>query len=179
MEPTRLTKAQEQRLRRQLDQTPSKRVYRRTLGVLQFGCGEPAEAIARMLGVHRSNIYRWWEAYARAHDPAALHEGPRPGRPALWTGECMRQLQALLATTPQQWGYFAVDWTVPLLREQLAVRTGQRFCEDTIRQALHDLDYVRKRPRHGFPPDPEREKKTPDPPPNRAFAQGQRLGGPG
>lgn len=119
MQPRRLTLAEERRLQQQMNATTSKRVYRRTLGVLEYGRGESATAIARRLGVHRSHIYRWWDAYCQTNNPSALEEADRCGRPCLWTPECTWWLQQLMKRSPRQWGHLAVDWTVPLLHTSL------------------------------------------------------------
>jgi hypothetical protein len=47
-----------------------------------------------------------------------------------------------------------------LLQEVLEIATGVRVSEDTLRRALHRLDYVCKRPRYDLIPDPEREKNA-------------------
>jgi transposase len=170
MKQGRLTKAQERRLQQQLRRTRDARAYRRTLGVLEYGRGESATRLARLLEVHRSKIYCWWQTYAEAYDPAALCEGARPGRPCLWTEDCTEWLGVLLTSSPQDWGHTAVDWTAPLLRAQLEGLLGQTFSVRTVRRAIQDLDYVWKRPRYMLPPDPEEEKKTPDLRANRPFA---------
>ena len=69
-------------------------------------------------------------------------------------------LEALLAVSPQDLGYPHVNWTVPLLQEVLEIATEQWVSEDTLRRALHRLDYVWKRPCYDLVPDPEREKKN-------------------
>lgn len=177
MKQRRLTKTQEHRLQQQLHQTRDARVYRRTLAVLEYGRGESATRLARLLEVHRSKIYGWWQTYSESHDPAALCEGVRPGRPELWTEGCTAWLRALLESSPQDWGWPAVDWTAPLLRAQLEALLDQQFSSRTVRRAIHELDYVWKRPRYVLPPDPEEEKKTPDSPANRAIAPAQRCAG--
>ncbi len=58
-----LTSWQRRRLRRQLDQTRDARLFRRTLGVLEFDHGRSAADIAGMLGVTRQSVYDWVETY--------------------------------------------------------------------------------------------------------------------
>src|SRR5512143_2742357 len=82
-------------------------------------------------------------------------------------------LEALLAVSPQDLGYPHVSWTVPLLREVLEIATEQRVSDDTLRRAVHRLDYVWKRPRYDLDPDPEREKKTPHSPANPGSSAAQ------
>jgi Winged helix-turn helix len=86
-------------------------------------------------------------------------------------------LRELLAGTPTARGYYAVNWTVPLLQEELRHGTGDRFADDTIRRELHRLGYVWKRPRYVLDPDPELEKKTADLPAGRGPATPQRPAG--
>jgi transposase len=159
-----LTSAQRRSLRRQLATTRDVRLYRRTLAVLEFDRGRPAAEIARMLGVTRQSVHNWVEVYTRARCPSALNDVPGRGRHALLDEDDEHWLEALLATPPQDLGFANTSWTVPRLREALAAGTGRAASDDTIRRALRRMDYVWKRPRYVLAPDPEREKKTPDPP---------------
>jgi transposase len=174
-----LTSWQRQRLRRQLVQTPDARIFRRTLAVLEFDRGRPAAELARMLGVTRQAVYDWVEAYAQARDPAALLDEEGRGRPPLLDEDHLRLLESLLASSPQALGWPHASWSVPLLLEALEVATGVRVSDDTLRRALHRLDFAWKRPRHDLEPDPLRDKKTPHPPANPGPAAAQRGAGTG
>jgi transposase len=178
MTDLQLTRWQRLRLKRQLKDTPDARVYRRTLAVLEYSRGQPVARIAQTLGVTRQSVYNWIGTYAQAHDLEALSDADRSGRPSLWTEGLRVLLQALFAQAPDQRGYFAVNWTVPLLQEEIEHGTGQSLSDDTIRRELDRLGYVWKRGRYVLDPDPEREKKTVDPPPdsgNPGVAAAQRL----
>jgi transposase len=172
-----LTAWQRRRLQRQLETTPDARLYRRTLAVLEVGRGKPVAAVARALGVTPRSVYYWVDAYAQAHDPLALRDDHRPGRPRLWAEEYRDELPQLLGQSPQDLGYAAADWTVPLLQEHLEHCTGRRLSDDTIRRELQRQRYVWKRSRYVLDPDPELEKKTADPPPDPAFAASERPAG--
>jgi transposase len=176
MTSLRLTRWQRLRLQRQLRDNPDARVYRRTLAVLEASRGQPIARIAQMLGVTRQSAHNWVRAYVQAHDPVTLADADRSGRPTLWTEDLRALLRALFAQVPDQRGYFAVNWTVPLLQEEIAHCAGQSLSEDTIRRELDRLGYVWKRGRYALDPDPERDKKTADSPagrgnPGRAAAQ--------
>src|SRR5512142_2082959 len=158
-----LTSWQRRRLRRQLAETRDARLFRRTLAVLEFDHGRSAADIARMLGVTRKSIYDWVGAYLEGRDPASLEDEGGRGRHPMLDEDREHLLEALLAVSPQDLGYPHVSWTVPLLREVLEIATEQRVSEDTLRRALHRLDYVWKRPRYDLDTDPGREK-------NAAFA---------
>ncbi len=164
MSPLILTHWQCLRLQRQLRATRDARVYRRTLAVLQASRGQPIAQIARMLDVTRQSVHHWVGAYTQSHDPGDLSDEGRTGRPSLWTQDLRALLRRLFEQAPDQLGYFAVNWTVPLLREQIEHSTGQRRADDTIRRELARMGYVWKRSRYILDPDPEREKKTAHPP---------------
>jgi transposase len=170
-----LTPNERRKLRQQLHETSDARLYRRVLAVLQIDQGKPVSEVAGLLQVSEQSIYNWIDRFRQDKPRLPLMDQPRSGRPRLWTEECQACLRALLDATPEQWGYFANDWTVPLLREQLRHETGQDFADDTLRRELHRLGYVWKRGRYRLDPDPELEKKTADSPPRPEFAAPNRA----
>jgi transposase len=174
-----LTSWQRRRLRRQLAEARDARLFRKTLAVLEFDHGRSAVDIARMLGVTRQTVYDWIEAYTQDHDPASLEDQAGRGRHRLLGEDQEHLLEALLAASPQDLGYPHVNWTLALLQEVLEIATELRVSQDTLRRALHRLDYLWKRPRYDLDPDPEREKKTPHPPADPGPAAAQRGVGPG
>jgi transposase len=173
-----LTSWQRRRLEWQLRETRDARVFRRTLAVLEVAQGEPVCAVARRLRVTPRVVYYWLGAYTQGHEPDALRDRDRAGRPGLLNQEGRGQLLELLRCSPQDLGYFATEWTLPLLQEQLA-RSGWHLSEDTLRRELDRLDYSWKRPRYALDPDPEfRGKKAAPPPTDQATATAQRgVGG--
>ena len=166
-----LSSRQRRELESQLKSSHDVRLYRRTLAILEYDRGRSVTQLSRTLHVSRPTIYRWIERYRESSDPKSLHDEDRSGRPPTWTDECSEWLQSFLSRSPAELGYFAVNWTVPLLRDPLWSCTGYRFSDHTIRRALSRVDYVWKRPRYVLAPDPEREKKTPDSPQNPGFAE--------
>jgi transposase len=133
-------------------------VYRRALALLKVDHGTPIKEIASELFISTGIIYRWLIAYAAARDPATLADGRRGngGRPRFWSDEAQRVLEEGLTSSPDEWGYKAVNWTVPLLCDHIEKVCGQRPSDRQVRQRLPDLDYVWKRPRHAI-----RESKSP------------------
>jgi transposase len=168
--PLTLTAWQRRRLRSQLHQTQDARLYRRTLAILEVAQGQSPTQVAQALGVSRRMVYYWIEDYTQRHDPTDLILEYSPGRPTLWTEEARTLVQELLMRSLSERGYYAVNWTIPLLREELRQATGFRFSDDTIRRELHRLGYVWKRPRYVLDPDPELEKKTAHLPTNSGLA---------
>jgi transposase len=155
-----LNRRQRYQLQKQLKHAQDAALYRRTLAILEIGKGKPVAEVAEALGVTRQAIYNWIATYAEACDPLSLLDAARSGRPRTWTPDVQGLVETLLSESPTQWGYHAVNWTVPLLRQQLASWDGRWLSEDTIRRLLHRLGYVWKRTRYLLPPDPEGEKKN-------------------
>jgi transposase len=146
-----------------LRSAPNARVYRRALAVRAYSRGHSVTEIAEWLQVSRQIVYRWLVQFECRRDKgSALLDAPRSGRPPHWDLATESALLKLLNGTPLALGYFATQWTVPLLQEQLRQEAGVLFSELTIRRALHRLGYVWKRARYQLIPDPDREKKTPD-----------------
>lgn len=155
-------------LQREVRTTDEAALGRRILAILEVDGGQPISRVAELFGVSRQSIYSWIERYESQHDPKALTDRERPGRPRLWTKEIDCAFQECLKCQPGNWGFQAVSWTVPLLQCWLGEHIGLTFSETTIRQRLHSLGYTWKRPRYILAPDPEREKKKADSPQNPA-----------
>lgn len=179
MNRLRLTSRQRQQLERQLHQALDARVFRRTLALLEASHGQSLTEIAASLGVTRQSVSNWIATFRGARNPNALADALRSGRPRLWTQERQVLLLALLETSPDKLGYYAVNWTVPLLQEQIERATGVWLSEDTIRRELQRQRYVWKRYRYVLDPDPDREKKTLDKAAHPQFEIGHRPGDPG
>jgi transposase len=177
MDSERLNANERRQLIRLLRRTNDVRQYRRALAVLESGCGKTVAEIAQMLRVSRQSVYNWIEDFRRKRDVQGLVDAPRSGRPPCWSEEVDALLQNLLQSSPQHLGYFATQWTVPLLQEQLRHGVGEHYSGRTVRRGLHRLGYVWKRARYILMPDPEREKKTPNSPRRQWFAGARRVAG--
>ena len=148
MKNSMLSTWKRRRLEKQLRTAKDARVYRRTLAVLEFDRGKSITEIARSLRVSRLTVYRWLRKYGASQDPECLHDEHRSGRPLHWTEECAEWLESFLRRSPTELSYYAVNWTVPLLRDPLQLTMGMEFSDHTIRRALRVLNYVWKRPRY-------------------------------
>jgi transposase len=174
-----LTSSERRKLRQYLHDTSDAHLYRRLLAVLEFDHGTSVSELARLLNVSHQSIYNWIDRFCQQRQIVALVDQYGIGRPTVWTDEAVAWLRTLLSSSPEQWGYFANDWTIPLLQEQLRCCIGQTFAEDTVRRQLHRLGYVWKRGRYLLAPDPELEKKTTDSQENPEPAVAERAAGGG
>jgi transposase len=179
MRAWRLTAAQRRKLERELTRTRDADLFRRILALLEVDAGCPLGEVAQRLRVDRRSVQRWIARYRQAN-VAALRRRPGQGRPRRWDPALEARLELALSQRPTDFGYVGTGWTVPLLQQWLAEdRPGPRLSAATLRRRLRERDYVWKRFRYVLSPDPEREKKTPDPPLHPGLGPAHRALGPG
>jgi transposase len=148
------------KLEQALAQCHDKRFFRRLLALRQVDQGASISQVAVNLGVSRQSIHNWLRVYRTTGRLDSLEDRPHPGRPSLWDQWPGGGIAELLSQSPQDLGYFAGDWTVPLLAEHVRHTHGQEPSWSTLRRRLHALGYTWKRSRYVLEPDPELEKKT-------------------
>lgn len=159
MEAFSLTARQYQQLEMVLHETCDSRVYRRVLGILEVSRGTSVEEVAQTLGVTRQSVYNWISRLDSKECWASLIDRPRSGRPRLLREYRQGGLKDMMRQRPEARGYFAKEWTAPLLQEELFHCTGQSVSAGIIRSSLVQLGYVWKRARYVLSPDPEAGKK--------------------
>jgi transposase len=180
MRAWRLTAAQRRTLERELARARDASLFRRILALLEVDAGCPLGEVAERLRVDRRSVQRWIARYRSQPNVQALRHRLGQGRPRRWDPALEARLEAALNRRPTDFGYAGTGWTVPLLQQWLAEDSpGSRFSAATLRRRLRERDYVWKRFRYVLSPDPAREKKTPDPPPNPGFGAAHRALGPG
>ncbi len=88
-----------------------------------------------------------------------LKEAKHQGRVRTLDASAEAELESLLVQDPQERGYHASGWTIPLLQQELAQMVYQ-VSGKTIRRTLHRLGWRWKRPKYVLGrPDPEYEAK--------------------
>ena len=122
------------------------REWRRLQAVRLLADGREAPEVAQVLGCSASSVYYWADDWREA-GLAGLAEGPHAGRPRRLDEAAEATLEQVLADDPQAHGYAATDWTVPLVRTELA-RHGSALSARTLRRTLHRLGYRWKRPKY-------------------------------
>lgn len=142
-----------------LRSTKRLRDWRRLQAVQLLASGREAPDVAETLSCSASSVYYWaddWRSSGLAGLQARPHGG---GRPRRFDATADAQLEHLVSADPQAYGYAATDWTVPLLRTQLA-QQGHAVSERTLRRILHRLGWCWKRPKYVLGrPDPAYEAK--------------------
>jgi transposase len=102
--------------------------------------------IADFLFCSRSSVYRAVEAYHRGELTACWSEGsqaPEIRRLPAW----QRSLLALVKKAPSAFGWCRTRWSCATLALQLTMERGYTLARETVRRALHQLDYAWKRAR--------------------------------
>jgi transposase len=180
MKAWRLTPAQRRALERELARAHDAALFRRILALLEVDAGCPLGEVAPRLRVGRRSVQRWIGRYRRQATVETLRHRPGQGRLRRWDQGLEARLQVALSQRPTDFGYVGTSWTLPLLQQWLAGdRTGPRLSAATLRRRLRERDYVWKRFRYVLSPDPQREKKTSDPPSDPGLGPAHRALGPG
>src|SRR5262249_33713171 len=116
--------------------------------ILMLAEGQPWTIVATVLFTSPDTIARWKR---RFEDEGVEGLLSRPcGALPRWSDQVETILRQALEHSPDEWGYRAVSWTVLLLRDHIEQQWGQRPSAELVRQHLHRLDYVWKRPRHAL-----------------------------
>jgi transposase len=127
---------------------PDPAVRLRAHVLLLLADGRTWSDIAAVLYTSSTTINRWRHRF-EAGGVDALLGRPRDSTPHR-SDEVEAALRRALEFSPDEWGYRAVNWTVPLLREHLGEHCGQKPSDALVRLLLRKLDYVWKRPRHAL-----------------------------
>jgi transposase len=131
-----LTAYVRRRLERALREARDARHFRRLLAVKLVAEGMSVGAVARLCALSRPIVYRWLGRYLEAHEPEALLDSPRTGRPRGASPLTDTLLRRLVQQSPQEAGWATHGWTVPLLCTHLQ-QQGIDVSPRTLRRRLH------------------------------------------
>ncbi len=136
-----------------------KEVSEKALMVLLSGEGKSVKAISEQLKRHPHTV-RYWLKRFNDKRMNGLNRCYSPGRPNQRQSQLIPVLTEWLQSDPSVYGFAEKEWTVNLLIEQYARRTGNRVSEDTVQRALKDADYSYRRSSKGVSSHaPSREEK--------------------
>jgi len=114
--------------------------------VKQVEEGANPEEIAKVLGLHRSTIYKWISSYVNGGERALLAK-PISGRPsALDTKHLTWLAKTLVNKTPQQLKFPFALWTRDLIIKALNHKFGIKVGRSIITRALQKLGYSFQKP---------------------------------
>jgi transposase len=118
---------------------------RRRRAVALLDQGEPPQVIARVLGVHRTSLYRWRQQERLTL--RGLAAKPHPGRtPRLDVGQLV-ELESLLCDGPQEHGWPNQLWTADRVTVLIERHFGITFHPEHVRKILkHKLGWTSQKP---------------------------------
>jgi transposase len=127
--------------------------------LLLCGLGHSPTDIAQFLFCSRSSVYRTVQAY-RSGQRLGGWSGPEPMPEQRWLPAWQRSLLRLVKRPPKIFGWCRTRWSCATLALQLWAEHGYRVSRETVRRALHQLDWAWKRARPSArDDDPQRVSK--------------------
>lgn len=106
--------------------------------------------ITQLLCKSRQVVHRWVQVFLAAHDPFALCEGERSGRPPAASSITGERILAALQVEPRQAGYRANAWTVKTLADYLNKQYNTNVTQITLRRRMKQIGLRYKRPRYVY-----------------------------
>ena len=91
------------RLSRALKKVKDKRTFLRLRAVLLVAEGMSVSTVAKLLGRTARAIYYWVDTYRQTHNPSALFEAPRSGRPLTAEAITEERILSALKENPLHW----------------------------------------------------------------------------
>lgn len=118
---------------------------RRQRAAQLFRRGQRQAEVARLVGVARQTVSRWYHLWRRGGRPA-LRQAPRTGRPPRLTTVQVRQIQRSLLQGARAHGYPTELWTLRRIADVIARCSGVRYHPGHVWRLLHAMGWSRQRP---------------------------------
>lgn len=134
------------RLKKEAEADGAHRVAKRIHAVTLNHDGLSSGAIAELLDAPRSKVSQWLSDYERFGYEALL-EGQRPGRPGQLTKQQQVQLEDIIDSGPQAWGFLSGVWSAPMVGRIIAEEFGIGYTARHVRRLLHEWGFSVQRPR--------------------------------
>ena len=134
------------RLRKEAGADGAHRVARRIHAVLLNHDGFSSGDIAHVLDASRSKVSQWLSDYEQLGLEALL-EGQRSGRPAQLSPTQQQQLEDIIDSGPQAYGFLSGVWSAPMVTRVLAEEFAIHYTDRHVRRLLHALGFSVQRPK--------------------------------
>lgn len=115
----------------------------RAIDLLKEGA-QPVE-VARVIGVDRRSVRRWWSVYRRK-GASAVAARPVPGRPPKLDARQRRQLERALLRGAQACGFESELWSCPRVAQVVRREFGVHYHVDHVGRLLRSLGWSPQRP---------------------------------
>jgi transposase len=142
-----LTDEQLAEIEQAINYSPHPEVRQRAIAIRLLHLGHKPEQVADLVAITANTIWTWHRRW-RKEGMAGLADRPKPGRKSKADTEYIRQLEAALASNPQDLGLAYPIWTLNKLRLYLQQQTGILLSYSRFRALLSKLNYVWRQPKH-------------------------------
>ena len=126
--------------------------------VYQIATGKDAKELQEVYSTSHKSICNWVHRY-NAEGIEGLKDRPRPGRPPLLDKSRKTELEALIHTSPLEYGYNTATWTGALVIDIIKRKFGIEYKKAQIYNILHSLDFTFQKGKGYYP---ETEERTPE-----------------
>ena len=133
------------RLREMYDQADCPRLRRHAQTVLLAREGYEVTEIAKITRQSPVTVRRWLHRFM-AEGCEGLWEVPRSGRPPEITPTIELFLREAVVKSPREYGQAEPNWRTALLSKVIKRRFKRDVSDECVRQHLHDVDGVCRRP---------------------------------
>ena len=134
------------RLKKEAETDGAHRVAKRLHAITLNHEGLRSGEIAALLDAPRSKVSQWLSDYEQFGYEALL-EGQRPGRPGQLTRQQQVQLEDIIDSGPQAWGFLSGVWSAPMVGRIMAEEFGVSYTARHVRRLLHEWGFSVQRPR--------------------------------
>lgn len=130
-----------------INYSPHPEVRQRAIAIRLLHLGHKPDVVAEMVAITANTIWTWHRRW-RTDGIAGLADRPKSGRKTKANTDYVSQLEAALASDPQQLGLAYHIWTLNKLRLYLHQQTGILLSYTRFRALLSKLGYVWRQPKH-------------------------------
>jgi transposase len=138
------------RLHRALSKAKDTRIYIRLKAILLVAQGEPVAKVAKLFDKSKRVVYYWLTTYLKHHQPDALADASRSGRPLAAAAITNKRILSALKRSPLKPGYTTTVWTVALLASYLTERYQCIIRPFTLYRRMKQMGLRCKRPRYYY-----------------------------
>ena len=142
-------------LRQVLAEVEGKKPSQRLMAAINYleEDGATLEEVAERFGYTAGWLSRWLDRLERLADEPfeeVVYDKPRSGRPAELSDEAYNQFVGTLHEPPEEAGFDAPAWSVPLARHYLIEEFGVEYCERHVRRLMSEagLSWKTARPEY-------------------------------
>jgi transposase len=141
---TIVLKLSEKKALEKLKQKRKSNIGERANYILQLAVGKSVQEISEMFGRHAHTIRHWVKRY-QTQGIMGLDNILPPGRPNNKTQLVVNELEKILLTSPNDYGYLQEGWSIPMLMDHFHKRHHAVISSRTLSRALGQTGYVYKR----------------------------------